>query len=127
MKKRIHYLTVFMVTAILTGCATKPENIPPSYISHVSYMNWECLQLVEEQSRLVSALTSASDAQRQARSNDTAGVILLGLPVSSLSGANQASHIGRLKGELEALQKAMILKNCSGKLIPVEEVIRKKK
>ena len=115
-----------MIAVILTGCATKPENIPPSYISHVSYMNWECSQLVEEQNRLVSALSSASDAQRQARSNDTAGVILLGLPVSSLSGANQASNIGRLKGELEALQKAMILKNCSDELVSVEEVIRKK-
>ena len=38
------------------------------------------------------------------------GVIFLGLPVSSLSGSNQASNLARLKGELEAVQKAIILK-----------------
>jgi len=48
-----------------------------------------------------------------ARSSDTAGVILLGLPVSSLSGGNQASNIARLKAEIEAIQEQGPLKNCS--------------
>ncbi|HDZ26272.1 MAG TPA: hypothetical protein ENH65_07135 [Candidatus Aminicenantes bacterium] len=96
----------------LQGCATKPENITPAYITHLAYTRWTCDQLGEEQTRLVSAISSASDAQRQARTNDIIGIICIGLPVSSLSGANQASNIARLKGELEAMQKAVIQKNC---------------
>jgi hypothetical protein len=73
-------------------------------------MQYSLEQLGQEEARLQAALSAASDAQRTARSNDTLGVIFLGLPVSSLSGSNQASNVGRLKGELEAVQKAIILK-----------------
>jgi hypothetical protein len=94
----------------LVGCATKPENIAPAYVSHMIYEPYTLEQLGQEETRLQAALSASSDAQRKARSNDTMGVIFLGLPVSSLSGSNQASNIARLKGELEAVQKAIILK-----------------
>jgi hypothetical protein len=103
---------------LLTACATLPESIPPSYVSAMTYQSYSCQQLGEEQGRLGAALSTASDAQRNARSNDTLGVILLGLPVSSLSGSNQASNIGRLKGELDAVQKAGIGKNCNLPNVP---------
>ena len=114
------------IVVLLCGCAAKPESIAPSYVSPVGYLNWDCEQLAGEQGRLVASLATASDAQRQARSNDTVGVIFLGLPVSSLSGSNQASNIARLKGELEALQKAIIEKKCGTEIIPVDKAIEKK-
>ena len=98
------------VASLFTGCATAPENIPPAYVSHMSYMQYSLEQLGQEEARLQAALATSSDAQRKARSNDTIGVIFLGLPVSSLSGSNQAANVARLKGELEAVQKAMTLK-----------------
>ena len=110
---------------LLSGCATAPENIVPAYISEMTYMNYTCEQLAQEQSRLASALAATSDAQRRARSGDTVGVIFLGLPTSSLSGSNMASEVARLKGELQALQKAANLKNCN--LPPVEDPTAKKK
>lgn len=97
---------------LLSGCATKPQNIAPMYVSEMGYMNYTCEQMALEQARLSLALASESHAQLQARSNDTVGVIFLGLPVSSLAGSNRAAQIARLKGELEALQKAAIAKNC---------------
>jgi hypothetical protein len=103
---------LILFICVLSGCAANPESIPPSYVSELSYQQYSCEQLGQEQVRMSSALATASDAQRRARSNDTAGVILLGLPVSSLSGSNQASNIGRLKGEMEAIQRAGTLKNC---------------
>lgn len=125
--KAAQLLIPLIIISLLAGCAAKPESIAPAYVSHMSYMNWTCEQLAEEQARLSVALSTASDAQRQARGNDTAGVILLGLPVSSLSGSNQASNIGRLKGELDALQKAMILKDCGIELLEISDLIEKKK
>jgi hypothetical protein len=99
-----------LAVLLATGCATAPENIAPAYVSYLPYMQYTLEQLGQEEGRLQAALSAASDAQRNARSNDTLGVILIGLPVSSLSGSNQASNVARLKGELEAVQKAIILK-----------------
>lgn len=125
--KSIKLVSFFAAFFFLVGCAAKPESIPPAYVSQITYSNLSCQQLGQEQGRLIRALSTASDAQRQARSNDVAGVILLGLPVSSLSGSNQASNIGRLKGELEAVQKTMISKGCASEIVNIEDVVKKKK
>ncbi len=97
---------------LLVGCAMKPESVKPSYISDIGYQNWTCEQLSCEQIRVAEALSATCDAQRHARTSDTWGVILIGVPTASLSGANQASEIGRLKGELAAIQRAAALKDC---------------
>jgi hypothetical protein len=110
----------------ISSCATAPENIAPSYVSEMSYNSWTCEQLAQEQPRLVAALARAYDAQTKARSNDIAGVILLGLPVSTLSGSNMAGEVARLKGELDALQRTAILKNCFIPPVPPLESFRAK-
>lgn len=108
----LRLLTV-AVPIFIAGCAKSPESIAPAYVSEVPYSQWSCKQLGEEQQRLSSAYTVAAQQQEKARGNDIAGVIILGLPVSSLSGDNIAPQIAELKGEQEAVRKAMILKNCS--------------
>ena len=110
MRKLIPLLSSLLLLFLFTGCATAPENIAPAYVSHLQYMQFTLEQLGQEEARLQAALSASSDAQRSARANDTVGIIFLGLPVSSLSGSNQASNVARLKGELEAVQKAIILK-----------------
>lgn len=109
--KRI--VTALTCATFVTGCAATPDSIAPAYVSEVGYQNWSCQQLAEEQSRLSAAYAMAASAQEKARSNDTMGVIFLGLPVSSMSGGNVAPQIASLKGQQEATRKAMILKNCS--------------
>ena len=105
----------FLVAAgfTLAGCAASPESIAPSYISEVTYQAWSCQQLGEESYRLSAALSNASNQQNQVRTNDTVGVILIGLPVSSMSGGNVAPEVARLKGETEAVRRASIGKRCS--------------
>lgn len=109
---KINACIVLLSGLFLCGCAVLPENIPPAYVSYMLYNSWTCEQLAEEQQRLLVALSEACDAQRLAHSQDAAGVCVFGMPVSSMSGANQASYIARLKGELAAVHKSMILKNC---------------
>jgi len=96
----------------LAACAQAPEQIEPSYVSSVPYETWSCQQLGEETVRLNQALATASQTQDQTRSNDTAGVILLGLPVASMSGGNIAPQIASLKGQQDAVRQMMISKNC---------------
>jgi hypothetical protein len=96
----------------LAACAKSPESIAPAYVSEVGYHGYTCQQLGEEGTRLSAALATASAQQEKARTNDTVGVILIGLPVSSLSGDNIAPEIARLKGEQEAVRKATMFKQC---------------
>ena len=100
------------IAACLAGCAATPESIAPAYISEVTYQNWSCQQLSEETVRLSAAYQVAASEQHHARTNDTVGVIFLGLPVASMSGGNVAPQVASLKGNQDAVQRAMILKNC---------------
>lgn len=109
---------VVAVAAALGACAKSPESISASYVSEVGYQAWSCQQLSDETLRLSSAYASAAQQQEKARTNDVVGVILIGLPVSSLSGDNIAPEIARLKGEQEAVRKAMVIKNCAVAAVP---------
>lgn len=105
--------TILLAALFASGCAKKPESIAPAYVSPMTYKDYTCDQLAEENGRVEQALAQASAQQRQARSDDTLGVIFLGLPVSSLSGGNVADQVARLKGEHQTLQQAMNKKDCS--------------
>lgn len=98
---------------ILAACAKSPESISPAYVSLLAYDDLDCGQLVQEEANVSRALLSASEQQRDARTNDTVGVILLGLPVSTLSGGNVADQIASLKGQQVALQQVMVRKRCT--------------
>lgn len=97
----------------VTACAADPDSIQPAYISSMTYEPYNCDQLAQEEVNLQTALANVSQTQRQARSQDTWGVALLGLPVSSLSGSNVASQVAQVKGSLNALHTAEIQKNCA--------------
>ena len=102
-----------LFAALFTGCAKAPQSIAPAYISHVPYQEWTCSQLGQEVVRVDAALTQASVQQQKARGNDIVGVILIGLPVSSLSGDNIAPQIANLKGQKNAIEQVLITKNCT--------------
>ncbi len=104
---------ILAAAALVTACAATPESIAPAYVSDLQFQSLTCDQLVEETTRVEQALSQASAQQNRARSNDTWGVILLGLPVSSLSGGNVAEQIAQLKGYQVALAKQRNLKNCA--------------
>jgi hypothetical protein len=103
-----------LVPVVLGACAQSPDTIQPAYVSSVPYEAWTCAQLGGEQQHIASALTTASAQQNQARTNDTVGVLLIGLPLSSMAGENIAPQIAHLKGEQEAVRVAMIGNACGG-------------
>jgi hypothetical protein len=115
---RVTIAGAIAMAGIVGACAPTPESIQPAYVSEVPYQSWSCQQLGEEMGRLNNALSTASVQQNTARSNDTVGVIFLGLPVASMSGQSIAPQIARYKGEQEAVQRAMI-KNSCGEMIRI--------
>jgi len=106
------YLVVFLLITLL-GCAQSPDSIQPAYVSTFTYQNWTCEQLAEEQIYLDNAYTSAAAEQNHARTVDTWGVILIGVPTASLSGENIAPQVASIKGQQEAVRQSEIQKNCS--------------
>lgn len=111
--KSLRVIGAMAVASTLSCCAATPESIAPAYVSEMTYHNWSCQQLAEEEARLNVAYASAAAQQNNARTNDTIGVIFLGLPVSSMSGGNVAPQIANLKGQQDAVRKTQTLKNCS--------------
>jgi hypothetical protein len=109
----IKKVTAFAGAIMLGACAASPEDIPPAYVSDATYADWTCEQLAKENQELSAALASASQQQEDARTNDTVGVIFLGLPIGSMTGDNVAPEVARLKGHTNAVQQAMIRKDCS--------------
>lgn len=104
---------LFGVTAtLLAACAQSPESIAPAFVSDVPYQNYTCQQLGMEAVQVQQALSQAAQTQNQARSNDIAGVVLLGLPVASMSGQNVAPLIAQYRGQLDAIRRAAMLKGC---------------
>ena len=76
------------------------------------YRGWTCEQMAEEGHRLRAAYQTVAAKQNQAVTGDAVGVILLGLPVSSMTGNNVAPEVARVKGEHEALIRAAREKGC---------------
>jgi hypothetical protein len=104
-------ISIAILGIFTAGCAKSPESITAFYISDAKYSSLKCDELADERGRLEAALATASAQQDNARTNDTVGVVFLGLPVSSLSGENIAPEIARLKGEIGAVHTAS-LKHC---------------
>lgn len=107
-----------MAAVVLAGCAKAPEAIAPSYVSEVPYQSYSCSQLGQEKQRLEMAYATAAKAQNDARTGDAWGVFLIGMPTSSLSGGNIAPEIASLKGQMTAVDKTIIAKNCSPGALP---------
>ena len=107
------WIAAVAAVVVVSGCAKAPNTIAPSYVSEVQYQNYSCVQLGQELQRLEQAYAVAAKAQEDARTGDAWGVFLIGLPTSSLSGSNIAPEIASLKGQMVAVQKTAISKNCS--------------
>jgi hypothetical protein len=95
----------------LTACAQNPESVSANQVSDISYRPLSCADLAIEAARLNAALTQASK-QQQAQAGDGVGVVLIRLPISSMTGGNVAREIARLKGELGALDRIAARKRC---------------
>lgn len=109
MSLRLAFLPVMLA---VTACAAAPESIQATYVPETPFQAMSCDQLAAEQARLAMSLEQSSTQQRNARTNDTVGVLLVGLPLSSMSGSNVATTIAQQRGMQQAMQRVAMQKNC---------------
>lgn len=107
-----------VVFAILGGCASKSSEVPAAYVSPLQYQSYDCKQLAEEATRISSRVQQVSGAQDGKRTSDvvatTVAVVVFWPALFAVKGDDHTTaELGRLKGEMEAVEKAAIAKRCS--------------
>lgn len=96
----------------LAACAKQPDKISAADIGDNQYRNYSCAKLQDAETRYNQALENLSAEQKQAASGDAWGVFLLGLPISSMSGADKETQIAVTKGHLQAIEREQSRKKC---------------
>ena len=97
--------------SIVAGCASRPESISASYVSHEKYSNRDCTSLSIDLSNARSELAKYSSMQDSKANMDAATVFFVLIPASKLSG-DHAGDVAKWKGEVEAVETAIIKANC---------------
>ena len=104
-----------VVLLVLAGCAKNPDAIAPMAMPVNAYLGLSCEQLAAEHQRSSAALAAVEAQQRSAATGDAVGVFLIGVPVSSLSGADKEGLVAQHKGEIIAIEGAMRGQQCAAR------------
>lgn len=131
----IRALLVVVLIGFLSGCATQPEEIPPTYVSPLKYKDYNCSQIAEEMDYVSHETSDLYLSLKKKADNDEAqmgvGMILFWPLLFTLEGGDgpEARQYADLRGEYEALRKASVKKECSKEMLPPspKEVIEQKK
>lgn len=99
------------------GCASSSDKITATYVSPLQYEGWSCRQLAEEAQRVSRRASEAAGAQDSQANRDTvatAVAVVIFWPAAFMVGGdrNTAAELGRLKGEMEAIEQISIRKKC---------------
>ena len=112
MFREIRSFLVLSSLILCAGCASPPSKISPTPISRVIYADLSCDALEVERRDVDGALQELNTLQRQKVGGDAASVFLVFVPLSLFAGDYEA-RVSRHKGELLAIDRAMLLKDCA--------------
>lgn len=88
---------------LLSACAKNPDAIAPVSMGN-AFASVPCRDAAIMLASEKNQLAALSSAQRSAVTGDAIGVFLLGVPMSSLSGADKTGDIAATKGKVIALE-----------------------
>ncbi len=107
---KLKFLVLGLAVAVV-GCATRPESISASFVSHEKYMGQNCAQLTDSMADARAKLADYSKQQDSKANIDAATVFFVLIPASKLSG-DHAGDVAKYKGEVEAIETAQIKTSC---------------
>lgn len=102
---------VVCVSYFIIGCAKRPESIAASYVAPERYMNYSCKSLVHSLYDARFELNESSIQQNTKSNLDFLTVFLLAIPQSNIFGDKEAL-VARAKGNVEAIETALVAKKC---------------
>jgi len=115
MKRKVLSL---MGAALITACATQPEDLGTTRISPIMYSHLDCEQLAMEGMRVARRETILFNSLEKTADTDEwqmgVGLILLWPVLFALEGGDsaEAAEYSLLKGERDAIEQAAIIKKC---------------
>ena len=106
-----------LICALLAGgCAKSPDNIPGAYVSPLVYQSFTCDQLGAELARVAARASEVAGVQSETASGDAVatgvGLVLFWPALFFIAGSDREAELARLKGEVEAVERAAIQKDC---------------
>lgn len=99
------------VVVLVSACASRPEGISASYVSHEKYIDGDCVRLATQMGDARAELVKVSALQDSKATADAWTVFFVLVPVSKLSG-DHAGDVAKWKGEVEAIDTAQIKNKC---------------
>lgn len=110
-------LSALCLSMLATACADSSADVQPTYVSPLNYQSFSCKQIEQEARRVAARSAQVAGVQDKNAGNDavaTGVALVLFWPAAFFVGGNKenAAELGRLKGELDALEQASIQKNC---------------
>ena len=112
MKKTV--LALFMsafAVATISGCASRPDSIPASFVSESTYIDSSCSALHTQLTQANEELRVVSDKQNTAANVDAGSVFLALIPVSAFTGDHEA-EVAEAKGKVNAIKGALAKNKC---------------
>ena len=96
----------------LVGCATSPDKIAAIPVPDAIYEGKSCPELRIARAEMALQLATLSQQQSSAVTGDTVGVLMVGLPLSSMGGNDVGPKVAESKGRLAAIDKFVAVKKC---------------
>ena len=107
------------IAVTLGACTTNPDKIGATYVSPLKYENYDCQQLIAEQSNIERKVGELHGTLKKESSGDAwatgVGVVLFWPALFFLAGNNdvQEAEYAQLKGDYEAVQSTLIKKKTA--------------
>ena len=125
-------LSLATVLCLLAGCATNPNKISASYVSPVTYKNYDDDQIIMEMDHVSRRSGELYNSLKSESSKDTGqmavGLLLFWPALFFLEGGDgpEAAEYARLKGQYEALRTVAVQRKIGAELLPAspEEVVK---
>lgn len=105
------------VLATVAACAKQPDQIKAAPASSLAYEGASCSRLASERATLETQVAALSASQRQKATNDAVAMgvgLVLFAPAVLFIGASgdDEAQLANAKGELDAVYKAQLRRNC---------------
>ena len=104
-------LSGLVLSLILVGCASRPDRISASFVSHDKFMQNTCSELAVLRADARTDLQTYTSKQNSKANWDAVSVWFILIPASQLTGDVKAD-VAKAKGEVEAIETAQAVKGC---------------
>ena len=115
--KQAAFASIFVLTMVLSACATHPDKIDPMVQPTTVYNEWTCerisLALIGNENELKRYVDNQQSKRTWDNVKMTAGLVLFWPTLFFIDGDGyDANKIAELRGEREALQKVAERERC---------------